>query len=67
MLCFDEKALPVELLTFAFMCSVCTRDLRGVMGVDVLGKGLGELGELPGGFVAEFGKFEYQTVTRVKS
>jgi hypothetical protein len=60
----DKKAFPVELLAFAFMCLVCTRDLRGVMGVDVLGEGLEELGELPCGLVAELGEFEYQTVTR---
>jgi hypothetical protein len=34
------------------------------MGVDVLGEGLEELGELPCSLVAEFGEFQYQTVTR---
>jgi len=64
LLSFGEKALSVELLAFVFMCSVCTRDLRRVVGVDVLDEGLEELGELPRSLITQFRDLQYQTVTR---
>ena len=57
---FDEEPLPVESLTLAFVGPVCAQDLRGVMGVEVLGEGLEELGELPGSLVGQLGKLEDQ-------
>ena len=60
----DEEPFPVEPRTLAFMCLVGTQDLRGVMGVDVLGEGLEEFAELPSGLVGERWEFQDQTVAR---
>jgi hypothetical protein len=49
LLSFDEEPFPVELPTLALVCLVGAQDLLRVVGVDVLGEGLEELGELPPG------------------
>lgn len=47
----------------AFARLARAQDLRRVVSVDVLGKSLEELGELPGSLVAELGQFQDQTGT----
>lgn len=61
---FDEDPFPVEPRAVAFMCLEGTRDVRGVVGVDVLGEAVEELGQIPGGLIGEIWEFEDQAVAR---
>lgn len=59
------KLFVVAALMLAFARLARAQDVRRVVRIDVLGKAVEELGELPGGLVAERGQFEDQELAVV--